>query len=181
MLNVIKEKNDIKIFLLQLLRHIAYPLKFSEINDIVVQDEFVNYFDFVECFAELMETNNVEEIKENGQLLYRITDQGKAVAESLESKILQTIRDKSLKDALRLLSFKKRNTDLKCTGQERDDGKYDFNCTIIDNGEKIMDINLILNDITQFEKMKSNFYENPEVVYKGLLALLSGDVNYILQ
>ena len=44
----LKEKNDIKIFILYLMRNIGYPLDFSNINDIVVQDGIVNYFDFAE-------------------------------------------------------------------------------------------------------------------------------------
>ena len=179
--SILKDKNDIKIFILYLLRQIAHPLQYSDINDIVVQDEYVNYFDFVDCFADLLETRNIEEIKENDRILYKITEQGAMVADSLESSILQTIRDKSLKDAMKLLSFKEKNIDLKCSGEQRDDGKYDFNCKVIASGEEILNVNLILSDITQFEKMKENFYDKPEIIYKGILALLSGDVNYILQ
>ena len=35
----LKNKNDIKIFILYLLQNINYPLDFPTINDIVVQDE----------------------------------------------------------------------------------------------------------------------------------------------
>ena len=55
----LRDKNDIKIFILYLLRHIGYPLDFVSINDIVVQDGYVGYFDFAECFAELLETGNI--------------------------------------------------------------------------------------------------------------------------
>ena len=51
----LKDKNDIKIFILYLMRHVGRPLDFVSINDIVVQDGYVGYFDFVECFAELLE------------------------------------------------------------------------------------------------------------------------------
>ena len=48
------DKFEIKIFILYLLKNIKEPLEFSTINDIVVQDGFVNYFDFAICFAELL-------------------------------------------------------------------------------------------------------------------------------
>ena len=51
----LRDKNDIKIFILYLLRHIGYPLDFVSINDIVVQDGYVGYFDFAECFAEMLD------------------------------------------------------------------------------------------------------------------------------
>lgn len=179
---VLKEKNDIKIFILYLMRHVGYPLEFSDINDIVVQDGVVNYFDFVECFAELLETRNIEEMKdEKGGDKYRITEQGINVADSLDSNLMATIRDKSLKNALRLLSFKKRGADLRCTGSEREDGQYDINCVIKENNMEILNLQLILDNKAQYEKMKANFYDKPEIVYRGILALLSGEVNYLLQ
>ena len=57
----LKNKNDIKIFILYLLQNINYPLDFPTINDIVVQDEYVNYFDFAECFAEILDMGHVVE------------------------------------------------------------------------------------------------------------------------
>ena len=80
----LKDKNDIKIFILYLMRNVGYPLEFENLNDIVIQDGVVGYFDFVECFGELLDTGNVREIKgENGDL-YEITEQGKHVSDSLE-------------------------------------------------------------------------------------------------
>ena len=111
----LRDKNDIKIFILHLLRHISYPLDFVSINDIVVQDGFVGYFDFVECFAELLETGNVLELPvgEVGEELYEITPQGAIVAETLDSRILPSIREKSLKSAMRFLSFRERGAKVK--------------------------------------------------------------------
>ena len=40
------DKFEIKIFILFLLKNIKEPLEFSMINDIVIQDGYVNYFDF---------------------------------------------------------------------------------------------------------------------------------------
>ena len=45
------DKFEIKIFILFLLKNIKEPLEFSMINDIVIQDGYVNYFDFAICFA----------------------------------------------------------------------------------------------------------------------------------
>ena len=57
------DKFEIKIFILYLLKNIKEPLEFSTINDIVVQDGFVNYFDFAICFAELLESNQITELR----------------------------------------------------------------------------------------------------------------------
>jgi len=176
----LKDKNDIKIFILFLLRNINYPLEFADINDIVVQDEIVNCIDFAECFAELLETNNIEEIKHENILLYQITEQGIQVADTLQSNLLNYIRTRSLKSALRLLSFKRRGSSVSAKGERREDKRFDLVCSIIEDKEEIFNLKITVDNIGQVEKMKYNFYDKPEVIYRGILALLSGEANYLI-
>ena len=62
------DKFEIKIFILFLLKNIKEPLEFSMINDIVIQDGYVNYFDFAICFAELLENGQILEQKRKKQV-----------------------------------------------------------------------------------------------------------------
>jgi len=175
-----KEKNDIKVFILYLMRHVGYPLEFADINDIVVQDGIVKYFDFAECFAELLDTGNIQEENVDGVDYYSVTEQGMHVADNLETNLMTTIRDRSLKNALRLLSFKKRGADIKCSGEETENGGFMITCIIREKNQETLKVSALLDNKFQFEKMKANFYDKPEVVYRGILALLSGEVNYLL-
>lgn len=177
----LKEKNDIKIFILYLMRNIGYPLDFSTVTDIVLQDEIVKYFDFAECFAELLETGNISETKdENGESLYSVTDQGKQVADSLQSDIFMMIRERSLKSAMRLLSFKKRGSFIKCKSTPLPDGSFSLSCRIVESKEEIMNITLKVDNKKQLDRMTHNFEERPEAVYRGLMALLTGEINYLI-
>lgn len=177
----LKDKNDIKIFILYLLRHINYPLDFSNINDIIVQDEFVSYFDFADCFAELLDTGNIEEIKnEEGENLYKITEKGIHVADALQSNLLGMIRTKSLKSALRLLSFKQSGAKVVCHSEDADDGSYLLTCGIEENGSTLLELKIAVDEKNSLEKMKYTFKDHPEVVYRGVLALLTGEVKYLI-
>lgn len=177
----LRDKNDIKIFILYLMRNIGYPLDFGNINDIVVQDGLVRYFDFAECFAELLETGNVAEEKdENGECLYSVTPQGREVADSLQSDLLMMIRERSLKSAMRLLSFKKRGAQIKYSSRPVPNGTYELNCRIIENKEEILNITMNVENKKLLDRMEHNFETRPEVVYRGLLAVFSGEVNYLI-
>lgn len=188
MLAPLKEKNDIKIFILYLLKNLNYPLDFNTISDIVVQDEFVNYFDFAECFAELLDSGNIEQLPPDPNAdgankdkeLYRITSNGVTIAEQLQSSLLNMIKDKSLKSAMRMLSFKSRGSDVSCDYSKREDGRYDFRCEVSEDGNKILELGLILDSKYQLDKMLYNFNERPEVVYRGIISLLMGDINYLI-
>ncbi len=182
----LKDKNDIKIFILYLLKNLNYPLDFNTISDIVVQDEFVNYFDFAECFAELLDIGNIEQLPakddttKNSPDLYRITANGIEVVEQLQSNLLNMIKEKSLKSAMRLLSFKSRGSEVRCSGSKRDDGRYDLVCEVIEKGATLLRLGVIIDSKYQLDKMMYNFNERPEVVYRGIISLLTGDINYLI-
>ncbi len=183
MIAALKDKNDIKIFILFLMRRIGYPLEFTTLNDIVVQDGVVGYFDFVECFAELLDTGNVRECKQEGNQveLYEITEQGIQVSDSLEGNLLGMLRDKSLKSALRLLSFQKRGADVVFEDTPMEDGRFLVTCKIVEKHEEVMKVTLIVDNKIELEKMRYNFKDKPEICYRGILALLAGEVNYLLE
>lgn len=179
---LLKEKNDIKIFILYLMRNIGYPLDFSNINDIVVQDGIVNYFDFAECFAELIETGNIMESEKNGEgeRMYSVTEQGKQVSDSLQSDIMVLIREKSLKSAMRLLDFKKRGIVIKRKSVQNPDGTYSLNLRIVEKNEDMMNLQLKIDNKRQLDRIEYYFDERPEIVYRGIMAVLTGEVNYLI-
>lgn len=182
---VLTNKDDIKIFILYLMNSIGYPLDRDTLHDIAVQDGFITSFDFIECFDELLDVGNVYEIKANDETgeektVYGVTEQGVHVSETLNGRLLLSIREKSLKNALRLLSFKKRGTNLRSYANELPHGKFEFHCVVEENGEELMNLKLILSNRKQLDKMTYNFETQPEFVYKGILALVSGEANYLL-
>ena len=48
-----KDKQEVKTFILYLLVQIDRPIDMATLNDIVMQDDFVNQFDFMDAFFEL--------------------------------------------------------------------------------------------------------------------------------
>ena len=152
--------------------------------DIVVQDGYVGYFDFAECFAELLETGNIAEIRkedgENAEELYAITEQGIDVVDDLHSRLLSSIREKSLKSALRLLSFRQRDAKVQFDFRPLANGRFTATCLITEKEEERMNVTLTLESVNQLEKIRHNFYDKPELVYKGILAVLTGEVNYLI-
>lgn len=176
----LSDKKDIKIFILYLMRHIGYPLDFTSISDIVIQDGIVGFFDFADCFTELIDAGSIDCDKSCGDTQYSVSERGLAISE-LENSIFPGIREKSLTSALRHLSFKKRGAALKTIPEELEDGRYRIRCLIKENGENVLDVSVIVDTEKQVERIVNNFNERPEIAFRGILALLSGDVNYIFE
>ena len=106
----LKEPADIKLYILTLMLYVDYPLRYSQINDIVVQDEFVSNFDFIDQFEELKEAGFV---KSTSPDMYEITETGEFIARTLKGDISGYIREKGIRHAIQLLSFEKSKTKIK--------------------------------------------------------------------
>ena len=175
----LRDKVDVKVFILYLLKNVGEPLEYNSINDIVLQDEVVNYFDFAFAFSELLDAKQVQEAgTSGGNKLYAITESGAETLESYESTLLTVIKDRALRSALRLLAFNRTGTQIKSAITEQGEG-YNLNCRIFDKEKTLYSVDVYLTDRKYAEKMKFNYDERAEIIYRGTLALLSGDVNYI--
>lgn len=179
--NGMSDPTDIKIFILFLLDNINYPLDYTTIHDVIVQNGYVGRFDFAECFSKLRELGHILEDEQDGETYYMISPTGKLVASELQSNILLSIREKSLKSALRLLSFRKRNATYTATVQERADHKYTLRCEINDPNGSLLSLELCVPSRLQAETMQKKFEKEPEGVYRRIISVLSGDAEYALQ
>lgn len=171
---------NVKIFVLYLMENINYPLDFVTINDIVMQTDYVMYLDFAEAFNGMLDGNLIEKIDVPGEeAVYAITERGRIVARELKTDILPSILDKSLSAALRYLNFKKRNIVARCVVEKTDDGRYSVNASFTEKGVMIFSQMLIVDTVQRAEAMRKNFYDRPEAIYRGVTALLAGNVNYL--
>ncbi len=178
---MLTDRDDVKIFILYLMNSIGYSPDYDTLHDMSVQDGFVTSFDFIEAFDELLISGNViKETDESGKEVLKITERGKHISDTLNGKLLLSVREKALKSALRVLSFKKRGTKISSNATELPHGKYEFNCSLCDDGGDLFDLKIVLDNKKQLDKTMYNFDSRPEFIYKGILALLCGEADYLL-
>ena len=171
---------NVKIFVLYLMQNLGRPLDFITLNDIVMQTDYIMYLDFAEAFGQMLDGDLIREVGElDGDKMYEITEKGICVAENLSSDVLSSILDKSLAAALRYLDFKKRGIEAKCTTERREDGVYEIHCQLLERGRVLFSNTLTVDSADRASRMAENFRDRPEVVYRGVLALLAGNMNFL--
>jgi len=203
MASQLKKEDEIKIFILYLLDKIGYPLDYPSIGSIMMQDGIVNFFDFAQCFFALVDAGHIREIiAEKGErpegdesaeseeeeneyeptttVLYEVTDKGRHVARVLPDSLMVSVREKSYRSALRHLSFERQGAYV--DQSYRPDGEgFLVTCAIKDQKGVVMDLTVRADSEYQLKRMLNNYAERPEVVFRGVVALLSGDVNYLFE
>ncbi len=177
----IGSKNNVKIFVLYLMRNINYPLDFVTIHDIVMQTDYVMYLDFAEAFHEMLDAGLITEDGSNdlGEPLYSVTRKGSIVAEELRCDILPSLLDKSMTCALRYLDFQRRGITVDCSYESCADHTFDVTILIREKNKTILTTTINVDSEYRCRKMRETFRSRPEVVYRGILALLSGNVDYL--
>ena len=181
MASPIGSMNNVKIFVLYLMRNINYPLDFVTINDIVMQTDYIMYLDFAVAFHEMLDGGLIEETEkdENGDALYAVTRRGAMVAEQLRSDLLPSILDRSLSCALRYLDLKRRGITVDCTSEKRGDATYDVTFMVKEKDKILMQTTVNVDSEYRSRQMRENFRERPDVIYRGIMALFTGNVNFL--
>ena len=174
-------KRNVKIFVLYLMENINYPMDFVTINDVVMQTDYVMYLDFAESFGEMLDSGLIESVDKDarGTDLYMPTQKGRIVAAELKSDILPSILDQSLACALRYLDFRRRGVTVDCESLRLCDQTFDVTVTVKEKDKVILRTTVNTDSEYHAIQMKRNFRERPEVVYRGIVALLSGKVNFL--
>ena len=183
-MEALNEKNEIKIFILYLMDRIGYPLTLNDVSSILYQENLVSYFDCGDCFTELVDAKHIVdsgERDEAGNSAYIVSETGLRIATQLSDQISPWIKEVSYRSAIRNLSFVKRGAKTECTKTALENGKFSVHCEIIEAGRKILDVTLDVDSEKEADKILFNFPRKPEIVYRGTLALLSGDRNYIFE
>ena len=181
MASPIGSMNNVKIFVLYLMRNINYPLDFVTVNDIVMQTDYIMYLDFAQAFHQMLDGELICEdgVNENGDPLYSVTAKGAMVAEQLRCDLLPSILDQSLACALRYLDFRRRGVTVDCESVQCADRTVDVTVIIREKDKVILKTTINADSEYHARKMKQTFRERPEVVYRGVLALLTGKVAFL--
>ena len=58
---------------------------------------------------------------------------------------------------------------------KRENGKYFVHCEIRESGRIVLDVNVEVDSKIEAENMMLNFRRKPEIVFRGVLAIVSGE------
>ena len=173
-------RTQAKIFILYILGNIDEPIEFTTAHEMILQDGLVGYFDFAPAFSELLEQGQLAMVSRTpeGEPLYTITPQGRSVLETYETELLSDEKDRAIRHAMRLLVQKRDG--IRQTSRITPTGHgWTVTCTIADRQKTLFETSVYLNDQAMAEKLANNFDDRSDIIYRGVLALLSGDVDFI--
>lgn len=173
----VRSKTEVRILICYLLTTIGVPMSKENVIDALLEKGLTNYFEASSCFDDLLSKGNIE--KAEGRTRHYIpTENGRTVAAQLADNLPLTVKERAYECALNLLEKEKNEKENKCTSEKLSNG-YNVTCAISGGDMDLMKISLYLADSDQVKIVKKNFYKNPQLFYKVMLAVMTRNKSLI--
>ncbi len=167
----LRNKSEIKILICYMLSSVGKPLTQQNINEIIQETGLANYFEVNDALAALAATQSIACVEEEGTPAYLATELTREVANTLETALPLSVREKAVHAAVRLLTKIRREQENRIEIRQNQDG-YTIRCAILDGSMELMSIQVYVADLIQAESIKAQFLENPAAIYNGVINLL---------
>ncbi len=179
--NESKQYDNVKAFVLFLMRNINYPLSFVTVNDIVMQTDYILYIDLAEAFPDMIASGLVQQDGEDeqGEPLYSVTRKGAIIAEELSRGLLPDVLDEALRCALQYLDFKRRGVSVDCYSSRLQDGTYDVTLILQEKKKTILQTTVNVDSEYRSRQIREAFRDRPDLMYRGVMAILTGKMNFL--
>lgn len=167
--------DEIKILVCYILTKTGADMSFAQIHEALSEHELVNYFELVSAVDSLENTGHVEvNPHEDETSRFRVTALGKSTADEIDGLLPVSVREKAASSADKLLRRKKREREVEVRIEPSDSG-FEVNLAIPDENSKLVSFAVFCPTKDEAELIRRRFLNDPFYIYKGVLALLTGD------
>jgi len=168
----LRSRNEIKVLICYLLKSIEQPISKQLINEILQENGLANYFEINQAVSDLVKAGSLEETAQESDTVYRVTDQGRSAAQTLEVNLPRSVREKAVNAAIRLLTRAKREQENRIDIEKLENG-YHVTFTIYDSTDELLKLTIFVADSMQVETVRKNFLDDPVRLYSNIIASLT--------
>ena len=164
---------EIRILLCYLIASVS-PLNRQVLEDALLGEELVNYFEMAEGLDDLVRQGMATLEGDN----YHITDQGRTVASTLASDLPRSVRESACRAVMRAQTWVRKEAQHKAEIIEKD-GHYDVFCHIEEMGHDVFSLTFAMPDALSAELVKKQFIARGGEIYaqlvQSMIQTLDGD------
>lgn len=164
-----------KLLILYILDKINMDLTNSQITQVVLETEVMNYFSLQQFLAQLMESKFLTIYEDSNKEYYTLTKKG---IETLDY-FLTRIPNETLLKLDDYLNVNKENlladTQVKSSFVKQSENEFIVNLRVIENQSNLIDLNLNVSSEKQAKLICDNWKKNASYMYAEVIGLLISD------
>ena len=166
---------EVKMLLCYLLSSLGQPISFDQLYGALSGQKLVNYFELTHALSKLLETGHISQKAQSEPVVYAATALGARAGKEFENNLPLTVREKSLAACKLLFEQERRLSLVEITQTPREDGGYMLELTLPEDGGQLVSVRVFAPTEKDCENFRRRFLNAPLTIYKGIVALLSGD------
>ena len=168
-LGFIREKLDIKILILFILRRLSEPVDLDTLAELTRQEETVGWFDFTDCLAELEQSGHIA--PERGG--WRITPKGDRNSQAVESSLPWCVRARTEKLVTPVAARLRRDAMIVTGHEQLEDGTALAELSLSDGKGPMLRLSVLCAGQEQAAEIEARFRSNAEQTYARIMQLLT--------
>ncbi|MCI6639841.1 MAG: DUF4364 family protein [Pygmaiobacter massiliensis] len=160
---------EIRILLCYLLSRVSGPLSRQEIENALVGQQLVNYFELADALSYLCEKGHVICTED----LYTVSKSGRNLADTLETDLPRTVRETAVNTVISMQAYARKKAQYHTRHTPCANG-FTVHCAIEDLGQTIFSLDLYMPDESSARAAEARFAEQGGEIFTDLLNRLSG-------
>ena len=163
----IHDKLDIKLLVLYIMDRVTAPIDFATLTDLALCDSGVDYFQFAEAAAELLESGH---LARDGEF-YAVTGKGRRACAAGESSLSPVVRRRCDQRLAPLNQALKRKAQVRAELRPQAGG-YDVCLMMDDDQGSLFSLTLLAPSQEDGQHIADQFLQHPDRIYNGILGVL---------
>ena len=161
-----------KLLILYILNKINMDLTNSQITQVVLDTETMNYFSLQHFLSELMESKFLTNYRDSGRDYYSLTQKGLEILEYflsiIPSDVSTKLDDYLVKNKQAILA----DTEVKASFIKQNSHEFIVNLRVLENQCNLIDLNLNVSSEKQANLICNNWRNNASYMYAEIIDLL---------
>ncbi|MEG0844597.1 MAG: DUF4364 family protein [Romboutsia sp.] len=164
-----------KLLILDILDKINMDLTNSQITQVVLETEMMNYFSLQQLLSQLMESKFLTTYKDSNREYYSLTQKGLETLEYFFSRIPVNVTKKIAEYITNNKENLLADTQVKSSFVKQSDNEFIVNLRVIENQSNLIDLNLNVSSEKQAKHICNNWKNNASYMYAEVIDLLIRD------
>ena len=175
----LRTRSNVRLLICYILDSLKKPIKRDYVITSMQKNGIANYFEIIDAFVDLRNKENIELVDE-AEDSYTVTKTGRLIAANLGEDLPKTIRERALSAVSELL-MQEQNRNENTVEIVKSKHGYMVDCHIKGGDEDLFSFQIYVPDSKQARLVKRNFLSDPEMIYKMMIASITGNAEFAQQ
>lgn len=168
----VRSELELKTLILFALRCAACPVAFDNLSDMVLRDDAIDYFEYINALNDLVRTEHIHRENKNDTELYFISKKGIKNLDICENNLAVSVREHTKKAVEFIMHKVRRKADIDAHLVEHKDGSLTVVCKLRDDSGELMSLELSVITREQGQSIINSFENRAENIYNVLLSAM---------